>query len=41
MSASSWVTVLMMLLVLATMLAMVGVVSEAIGGINESGLIDR
>ncbi|KKN01345.1 hypothetical protein LCGC14_1128710 [marine sediment metagenome] len=41
MSASSWVTVLMMLLVLVVMLAMVGVVSEALGGINESGLIDR
>ena len=41
MSASSWITVLMMLLALMVMLAMVGLASEALGGINESGLIDR
>lgn len=41
MSASSWVTVLMMFLVLMVMFALAGLAQEVIGGINESGLIER
>ncbi len=41
MNASSWLTALMILLVLMVMLALVGLASEAIGGVNESGLIER
>lgn len=40
MSAQSWITVLMMVLVLGVMLAIIGIVSEAVGGINESGLLE-
>lgn len=39
MSLQSWATVLMMVIVLLVMLAIVGIVSEAVGGVNESGLL--
>ncbi len=39
MNAQLWVTFLMMMFVLAGSLALVGIVSEALGGINESGLL--
>ena len=39
MSLQSWATVLMMVLVLGIMLAIIGIVSEAVGGINASGLL--
>ena len=41
MSEGTWLTLLMILLVLVVGLAFVGLASEAMGGINESGLIDR
>ncbi|KKN12980.1 hypothetical protein LCGC14_1011020 [marine sediment metagenome] len=41
MNASSWLTVLMVLLVLLVMFVLVGLAQEAMGGINESGIIER
>ena len=38
---SAWVTALMMLLVLVVMFVLVGLAQEAMGGINESGIIER
>lgn len=39
MSPQLWVTVLTMMLGLAVMLAIIGIASQAVGGINESGLL--
>ena len=41
MSLQSWATVLMMVLVLGVMLAIIGIVSEAVAGINEAVLLER
>jgi len=41
MSEGTWVTVLMVVLVFVVLLAVVGLASEAMGGVNESGLFER